>query len=134
MLCLDNSVLARFARPDADPAVVSYLKSHASESWSVPATVVFEYLSYYETPAAVRRQRNTLLDTFEEILPLTTDVAVEATLLQQSLTQQNVTLDVADLLHVATARNAGATFVTCDAADFDIPPIRQLLDVDIVGN
>ena len=46
-------------------------------------------------------------------------------LLEHSLDQQDISLNLADLLHAAT-------FVTCDAADFDRPPVHELLDVDIV--
>jgi predicted nucleic acid-binding protein len=39
---------------------------------------------------------------------------------------------LADLLHAATARANGATFVTCDASDFDKAPLHQLMDIDII--
>jgi predicted nucleic acid-binding protein len=44
----------------------------------------------------------------------------------------SVSLDLADLLHAATARVHDATFVTCDASDFDKTPIHQLMDIDII--
>jgi hypothetical protein len=30
------------------------------------------------------------------------------------------------------ARANGATFVTCDASDFDKAPLHQLMDIDII--
>ncbi len=33
MICLDNDVLRKYARPDPDPSVVQYLSSHSSENW-----------------------------------------------------------------------------------------------------
>lgn len=132
MICLDNSVLRKYASPNAHPAVLSYLKDHATEPWSIPASVAYEYLSYYDAPSEIRRQRRNLDELFEEIVPLTGDVAAEAALIEASLVEQGVSLDAADLLHAATAREAGATFVTADVDDFDVPPIRELLDVDVV--
>lgn len=132
MLCLDNSVVAKFARQDPDANVVSYLKRNASEPWAIPATVTFEYLRYYSSQSAVHQHQHALNKRIQRILPLNEDVAVEAVLLEHSLTQHDVRLDVADLLHAATAREGGATFVTCDAADFDKAPIHQLMDIDII--
>lgn len=132
MLCLDNSVVAKFARPDPDANVVSYLKDNASEPWAVPATVMFEYLRYYSSPSAVHRHQHALNQRIERVLSLTEDVAVEGVLLEHSLTQHDVSLDLADLLHAATARANDATFVTCDASDFDKTPIQQTMDIDII--
>jgi len=132
MLCLDNSVVAKFARPDPDANVVSYLKRAASEPWAVPATVVFEYIRYYSSQSAVNQHQHALTQRVQRVLPLDEDVAVEAVLLEHSLAQQDVSLDLADLLHAATARENDATFVTCDASDFDRAPIHQLMDIDIV--
>lgn len=129
MLCLDNSVLAKFARPDPDANVVSYLKRNASEPWAIPVTVLFEYLRYYSSGSAVHQHKHALDQRIQRILPLNEDVAVEAVLLEHSLTQHDVRLDLADLLHAATARENGATFVTCDAADFDRAPIHELMDI-----
>jgi predicted nucleic acid-binding protein len=132
MLCLDNSVVAKFARPDPDANVVAYLKDNASEPWAVPATVMFEYLRYYSSSAAVNQHHHALNQRIQRVLSVNEDVAVEAVRLEHSLTQQDVSLDLADLLHAGTARANGATFVTCDAADFDKPPIHQLMDIDII--
>ena len=132
MLCLDNSVVAKFARPDPDANVVSYLKDNASEPWAVPATVMFEYLRYYSSQSAVHQHQHALNQRIQRVLSLNEDVAVEAVLLEHSLTKQDVSLDLADLLHAATARANDATFVTCDASDFDKAPIHQLMDIDII--
>lgn len=132
MLCLDNSVVAKFARPDPDTNVVSYLKRNATEQWVVPATVMFEYLRYYSSQSAVHRQQQALTENIEQIAPLNGDVAVEAVLLENSLAKQDISLNLADLLHAATARESGATFVTCDSSDFDKAPIHQLMDIDII--
>ncbi|MFC6977124.1 type II toxin-antitoxin system VapC family toxin [Halomicroarcula sp. GCM10025709] len=132
MLCFDNSVVAKFARPDPDANVIAYLKQHAKEPWAIPATVLFEYLRYYSTQSTVNQNHHALNQRIQRVLPLNEAVAVEAVLLEQSLSQQDVSLDLADLLHAATARENSATFVTCDASDFDKAPIHQLLDLDIV--
>lgn len=132
MICLDNSVLSRFASPAPSPAVDEYLSRHASEPWTIPATVAFEYYSYFDSPDEIRRQQRELNSAVDGILPLTDDVAAEAAQIRASLASQDATLDAADLLHVATAREAGATFVTRDVGDFDVESIRELLDVDLV--
>lgn len=132
MLCLDNSVVAKFARPDPDANVISYLKDNSSEPWAVPATVMFEYLRYYSSQSAVHQHQHALNQRIQRVLSLNEDVAVEAVLLEHSLTKQDVSLDLADLLHAATARANDATFVTCDASDFDKVPIHQLMDIDII--
>lgn len=132
MLCLDNNVVGKFARPDPDATVVSYLKDEASEPWAVPATVMFEYLRSYSSPAAVHRHQQALTQRIERVLALDEDVAGDAVLLEHSLGQRDVSLDLADLLHAATARANDATFVTCDASDFDVAPVRQVMDLDII--
>lgn len=132
MLCLDNSVLAKFARPNPDPNVISSLEAYAGDPWAVPVTVLFEYLRYYSSASAVRAQHHELTAHIERVLPLTEAVAVEAVLLEQSLADQGVRLDLGDLLHAAIARERGATLITCDS-DFDRGPVRDLLDVDVVA-
>jgi predicted nucleic acid-binding protein len=107
MLCLDTSVVAKFARPDPDANVVSYLNRNASEPWAVPATVMFEYLRYYSSQSALHQHQYALNQRIERILSLGEDVAVAAVLLEHSLTQHDINLDLADLLHAATARERG---------------------------
>ena len=132
MICLDNSVLSRFASPESSPSVDVYLKTNSSVPWMIPATVAFEYYSFFDTQAEIARQQSNLDSIFDDILPTTDDVATEGAQIRASLAAQNVTLKTADLLHVATAREAGATFVTRDVDDFDKEPILQLLDIDIL--
>lgn len=132
MICLDNSVLSRFASPDPSPAVDSYLAEHATVPWTVPATVAFEFYAHYDSAGAVRRQQQELTERFDGILPFTGDVAATAAQVQIALDVQGVSLSIADLFHAAAAREAGATFVTRDAGDFDAEPVRDVLDVDII--
>lgn len=132
MICLDNSILSRFASRAASPSIDDYLSANSSEPWTIPATVAFEYYSYFDTRGEIRRQQRKLNSVFDGVLPTTDEVAAEAAQVRASLAAQDVTLDTADLLHVATAREAGATFVTRDVDDFDKEPVRQLLDVDLV--
>lgn len=133
MLCLDNSVVAKFARPTPDDNVVSYLQQNASQPWALPATVLFEYLRYYSSQSAIQQQYHALTQRVQRVFPLNEAVAVEAAQLEQALAAQEINLPLADLLHAATARENNATFVTCDVADFDKAPIRQLLDIDIIN-
>jgi predicted nucleic acid-binding protein len=111
---------------------VQYLRTNRTEPWGLPATVAWEYLSFYTSRSRRRQERHRLEQHFQDIAPLTLDVASEAATLSQLLSEQNITLDAADLLHAATARANGATFVTADANDFDRPPIHDLMDVDVV--
>jgi tRNA(fMet)-specific endonuclease VapC len=133
MLYFDNSVLSRAAAQPPDESVAEYLHSHKEETWALPATVAFEYLHYYDSTAKRREEAQFLRIYFEEITPFSLAEALEATEIAHSLAQQDVTLATADLIHVATARANGGTFVTADANDFDGPAIHQLLDVDIVA-
>lgn len=132
MICLDNSVLSRFASQESSPEINEYLAAHSSEPWTIPATVAYEYYSYFDTQGEIRRQQNELHSVFDGILPATDDVAAEAAQIRSSLAAQDLALDAADLLHGATAREAGATFVTRDVDDFDQEPILALLDVDLI--
>lgn len=132
MICLDNSVLSRFASREPSPAVEDFLAARSSEPWTVPATVAFEYYSYFDSRGEIARQQSKLNSVFDGILPTTDEVATEAAQIRASLAAQDVTLDTADLLHAATAREAGATFVTRDVDDFDQEPLLQLLDVALI--
>jgi predicted nucleic acid-binding protein len=132
MICLDNSVLSRFASSSATPEVDAYLREHADEEWTVPALVAFEYYKTKQTPQDVRQAQRSLDTQLDGVLPVTDDVAAEAVNIENSLAGTSTSLDPLDLLHAATARSAGATFVTADKRDFDKGPILDLLDVDIV--
>lgn len=98
----------------------------------MPATVAFEYYAHYDTQADIRTQQQQLNSLFDGILPLTDAVASEAAQLRVLLQSHDLTLDLADLLHAATAREAGATFVTRDADDFDHQALQQLMSIDII--
>jgi predicted nucleic acid-binding protein len=132
MICLDNSVLRKFADPNPDPAVVAYLKDRGSEQWIVPAIIAYEFYSIETRRTDIQRVQSQLHAIIDEIRPFTDAVAVEAAALEGSLTQQNQSLATADLLSAATAREAGATFVTADKNDFDKRPLHELMDVDII--
>jgi predicted nucleic acid-binding protein len=132
MICLDNSVLSRFSSPESFPEIEEYLAAHSSALWTVPASVAYEYYSYFDSQSEIRTQQRRLEETLDGILPVDDSVAAEAAMIETALTQQDTSLDTADLIHVATARESGATFVTRDRDDFDREPIQQLLDVDIL--
>lgn len=132
MICLDNSVLRKYADPDPDPRVVAYLESHASDVWMVPAIIAYEFYSADSTRSEIERLQILLRDAVDEVRPFTDDVAVEAAVLEGSLRQQNRSLATADLLSAATAREAGATLATVDKGDFDKKPLHELLDIDII--
>lgn len=132
MICLDNSVLSRFASPKRFSEVDRYLSEHSTDLWTVPATVAYEYYSYFDTQAEIRRQRAELERVLDGVLPVTDDVAAEAAMVEASLAEQGVALDTADLLHAATAREAGGIFVTRDGDDYDKPPVHDLLDIEIL--
>jgi predicted nucleic acid-binding protein len=66
------------------------------------------------------------------IADLNTDVAMEAATLRAGLTTADTSLDLADVLIAATAREYGATLATTNENDFDKRPIHELVDVYIV--
>lgn len=132
MLYFDNSVVRKATQSSPDPAVARYAREHREQAWAIPATVAYEYLVFFDDRSQRRRQRRRLESVFQEVAPITLDVATEAAELSQLLATQGISLDAADLLHVATARANSGTFVTADAADFDKPAIHQLVDVDVI--
>lgn len=132
MLYLDNDVLAKFARPDPDPAVVRYLKGHSSEPWGISALVAYEFVSFY--PQSQRRQKLHQLETevLQEITPIDTETSLEAANLRSLLEAVGTSLDTGDLLVAATARQHNGTLATANVNDFDTAPIHDLLDLEIV--
>lgn len=132
MLYLDNSVLRKATEDPPDPAVAAYLRANSNEGWALPATVAWGYLDFFGSRSRRRRERRFLEEEFQEVAPVTLDVAAEAADLSRLLGRQDVALAAADLLHVATARENGGTFVTADAEDFDRPEIHDLIDVDVI--
>ena len=66
--------------------------------------------------------------------PFTDSVASEAAELELLLEKQDISLATADLLHAATAREAGVTFVTQDVNDYDKGPLKDLMSIEIIRN
>lgn len=132
MLCLDNSVLRKYSQPSPDSAVVAFLKERKSRDWVVPSLVAFEFYRPVGSPQELLRIQQGLHRIVDDILPVDEDAVTEAIDIENSLAKADTSLDVVDLLHVATSEAAGATFVTTDAGDFDKVPIRELLDVEVI--
>lgn len=132
MLLLDNDVLRKYRDADPDPAVVEFLANHSSDPWAVSAVVLYEYLSFYDSEADRQRQRYELDRLLNEVVEFDETTALEAASIANSLATAGTSLDAADLLIAATARQHGATLVTANKNDFDKGPVRELLDVEIV--
>lgn len=132
MILLDNSVLRRYARPNPDENVLDYLTAHRSDPWGISAVVLYEFLSYYDSQATQRKRETQLMRTIDDVVAFDSDTAAEAASLESSLEGAGISLDAADLLIAATARQHNATFVTADKGDFDKPPIHELLDVALI--
>lgn len=131
MICLDNDVLDGFVRPNPDPDVISYLSNHQNDQWIVPSVVLYEFLSFYNSSMQNRR-RQQLNQRVDKIASLDEDAASEAAKIEANLQNAGASLNTADLLIAAIARDQGATLATRNKNDFDKQPIRQLMDVDIV--
>lgn len=131
MICLDNDVLDGFVRPNPDPDVISYLSKHQNDQWIVPSVVLYEFLSFY-SPSMQNRRRQQLNQRVDTIASLDADAASEAAKMEANLQNAGTSLDTADLLIAAIARDQGATLATRNKTDFDKQPIHQLMDVDIV--
>jgi predicted nucleic acid-binding protein len=132
VLFLDIDVLAKFARPDPDPAVVDYLKEQRDQSWAISALVAYEFASYYarsRQQAALRRLESEIVN---EVTPIDSGTSLEAATIGSLLADAGTSLDTGDLLVAATARQHDGRLATANANDFDKAPIHQLLDVDIV--
>ena len=132
MICLDNDIFSRYASERSYPAVDQYLAEHAGDAWILPAMVLFEYLKRHDSHSAIQTHRLNAEQSVDGVADLNTDVAMEAANLQTRLATADTSLDPADLLIAATAREYGATLVTANENDFDKQPIHELLDVDIV--
>lgn len=78
------------------------------------------------------QERQHLRSHLDRILPFTDDAALEAAYIDEKLQSQGTTLDPVDLLNLATAHEAGGTFVTHNKDDFDKAPLHELVDVDVV--
>lgn len=132
MILLDNNIIRKYARPDPDEAVLNYLSKHRTEPWGISALVLFEFLSYYDTQSKQRTRRSQLTQAIDDVISFDGDTAAEAASMESSLEAAGVSLDEADLLIAATARQHQATFVTADKNDFDKSPLHELMDIDIV--
>ena len=132
MLYLNNDVLAKFARPNPDPAVVQYLKERSSMPWGISALVAYEFVSFY--PLSQRREKLRRLEQgiLNEISPIDTQMSIEAANLRSLLENAGTSLDTGDLFVAATARQHSGTLATANKNDFDKQPIRELVDVEIV--
>lgn len=131
MIVLDNDVAVKLLRED-DSVVRSHLSQYSGEAWAIPSLVSFEFFQHYDDLTVVSQTQRRLHDVFDEILPFTDDVAVEAWRINDRLLTQEITLKPLDLLNLATAHEAGGTFVTYNSNDFDKPPIHQLVDLDVI--
>jgi predicted nucleic acid-binding protein len=132
MILLDNNIVRKYSAQNPDPHVVEYLATHYDQPWGISAIVLYEFLSYYEEQSTQRRRHNQLTDVVDDVLAFDEATAVEAASMESSLATAGVSLDAADLLIAATARQHGATLATADTNDFDKTPVHELLDLDIV--
>lgn len=132
MICLDNDVFSRYASQQSYPTVEQYLSNHTRETWLLPSLVLFEYLKRYESHNRIKTERANAERSVHAVVDVNADVAVQAANLRARLATTDTSLDLADLLIAATAREHGATLATRNKNDFDKSPIRELMDVDIV--
>jgi len=130
MIVLDRDVLVKL-RNDEE-SVVRHLQQYSTREWTIPAHVAWESFQFHSTRADMLQEQHHLRSSFDRILPFTAETALEAAYIDQKLQSQGVTLDAVDLLNLATAHEAGGTFVTHNKTDFDREPIKQLADVDVV--
>lgn len=78
------------------------------------------------------RRRQQLKKRIDGIGPFDENAASEAAKIGVNLQNTDASLDTADLLIAAIARDRGATLATGNKNDFDKKPIRQLLDVNVI--
>ncbi|QLH81300.1 type II toxin-antitoxin system VapC family toxin [Halosimplex pelagicum] len=132
MICLDNDIFSRYASKQAYPSVDRFLTNHAEEPWILPSIVLFEYLKRYDSHNTIERQRRNAEQSVDAVADLSADITMEGANLRARLATADTTLDLADLLIAATAREYGATLATANKNDFDKQAIHELVDVDIV--
>lgn len=125
-------MLAKFARPNQDLAVVQYLQDRSAEPWGISTLVAYEFLSFYPHPQQQQKLRQLEQDILNEISPLETQTSLEAANLRSLLETADTSLDTADLFIAATARQHSGTLATANKNDFDNQPIHELIDVEIV--
>ncbi|WP_135823221.1 type II toxin-antitoxin system VapC family toxin [Halostella litorea] len=132
MICLDNDIFSRYASEKPYPAVDQYLTEHSEEAWILPSMVLFEYLKRYDSHNTIQTHRQNAEQSVNAVADLSADVATEAANIQARLATANTSLDLADLLIAATAREYGATLATANKNDFDKRAVHELIDIDIV--
>lgn len=132
MIVLDRDVLAKVTGRNPDQEILSYLQQYSRQEWTIPAVVAWESYKAASGRSQMLRTQRALADTLDRTLDLTDDVALEAAYLEEKLAQQDVSLGIADLFNLATAHEAGATFITHNSNDFDKPAIHQLVDLDVI--
>lgn len=130
MIVLDRDVLVKLR--NSDPNVIRHLQQYSKEEWTIPSHVAWESYQYHSSRADMITERKHLRASLDRILTFTADTALEAAYLDERLREEGVSLDSVDLLNVATAHEEGGTFVTHNKRDFDKPPLRDLVDVDVV--
>jgi predicted nucleic acid-binding protein len=132
MIVLDSDVLVKLGGADPDPAVVDHLQQYSEAEWTVPAIVAWEFYSSCHSRTEMERARARLTSTLDRVLDFGDGTALEAAYLDEKLRSHGVALEPADLLNLATAREAGGTFVTHNKRDFDKRPVREIADIDVV--
>lgn len=130
MIVLDRDVLVKLRNSERE--VIRHLQQYSTDEWTIPAHVAWESFQYHGNRTDMLREQQHLQSSFDRILPFTCDTALEAAYLDEKLHAHGVALDAVDLLNVATAHQAGGTFVTHNKNDFDSPPVHDLVDIDIV--
>lgn len=132
MIALDNDILAKIGGQDPDQTVLSHLKQYSNREWTIPALVAWEFYKSQTSRTQMLKSQRILNKEIDRVLDFSDDVALEAAYLGQRLETQGVALKPVDMLNLATAHEAGATFVTHNSNDFDKPPIHELTDIDVV--
>jgi len=132
MIVLDNDVLVKISGANPDPTVVEHLKQYRGEEWTIPSIVAFEFLKSCDDRTEMEQLRGRLTTTLDRIIDFSGSTALEAAYLDDRLRTQDVSLEPADLLNLATAHEEGGIFVTHNKHDFDVDPIHQLTNVDVV--
>jgi tRNA(fMet)-specific endonuclease VapC len=130
MIVLDRDILVKLR--NSEKAVVRHLKQYRTDEWTIPSHVAWESFQYHSSRSDMLKEQQHLRSSLNRILPFTSDAALEAAYLDEKLQSQGVSLDPVDLLNLATAHEAGGTFVTHNKNDFDKAPLREIVDVDVV--
>jgi len=130
MIVLDRDILVKLR--NSEKAVVQHLKQYHTDEWTIPSHVAWESFQHHSSRSDMLKEQQHLRASLDRILPFTSDTALEAAYLDAKLQSRGVKLDSVDLLNLATAHEAGGTFVTHNKNDFDKAPLREIADVDIV--